>query len=164
MMLDIADLMDGLRRSTNVLSSFVSTIPEAQLDRRRGDDFWTIAEHISHLAQVQPMMLDRLERFSNEEHPEFIPYIPGDGEDEPETPERMEIESALAQFTDVRHRQFALLESADEKTWQRQATHPEYDRYSLYIFVRHMLMHDYWHMYRMEELWLTKDSYLTHME
>lgn len=163
-MLDIADLMDGLRRSANVLSSFVSTIPEAQLDRRRGDGFWTIAEHISHLARVQPMMLDRLQRFSNEEHPEFIPYIPGDGEDEPETPERMEIESALTQFTDVRSRQLALLESADETTWQRQATHPEYDRYSLYIFVRHMLMHDYWHMYRMEELWLTKDSYLTHLE
>jgi hypothetical protein len=24
-----------------------------------------------------------------------------------------------------------------------------------------MLMHDYWHMYRMEELWLTRNDYLT---
>lgn len=27
-----------------------------------------------------------------------------------------------------------------------------------------VLMHDYWHMYRMEELWITKDAYLTRLE
>jgi len=27
---------------------------------------------------------------------------------------------------------------------------------------RHILMHDHWHMYRMEELWLTRDAYLQH--
>jgi hypothetical protein len=25
-------------------------------------------------------------------------------------------------------------------------------------------MHDFWHMYRIEELWLTRDGYLTKVE
>ncbi len=162
MMLDVVDLLEGLRRSPNVLTVFVQSIPEAQLDRRRGEGFWTLAEHVSHLAQVQPMLLERLQRFAQEEHPEFIPYIPGEGEEASDTPERMEIETALSQFAEVRSRQLTLLESADETVWKRQATHPEYDLYSYHILVRHILMHDHWHMYRMEELWLTKDAYLTH--
>lgn len=76
-----AALLEGLRQAPAILSAFISDIPEDKLDRRRGDGCWTIAEHFSHLAQVQPMLLERIQRFIDEEHPEFIPYIPGEGED-----------------------------------------------------------------------------------
>jgi len=161
---DIPDLLESLRRSPNILSRFVRTIPESKLDVRRGEGFWTVAEHCSHLAQVQPMLLKRFERFMNEDKPEFVPYIPDAGKEEPETPPRMSIESALDQFARNRASQLQLLERADDITWQKTATHPEYDQYSLYILTRHALMHDHWHMYRMEELWLTKDAYLTRLE
>jgi uncharacterized damage-inducible protein DinB len=161
---DIRDLLEGLRRAPKILTEFVNTIPEGKLDLRRGEGFWTIAEHISHLAQVQPMLLERFERFKNEEHPEFIPYLPGKGEEEPDTPSRMSVDAALDQFAEYRLKQLALLEKIDDITWKRMATHPEYESYSLYIFARHVFMHDYWHMYRMEELWLTKDAYLTKLE
>jgi uncharacterized damage-inducible protein DinB len=163
-MSDIFDLLDGLRRTPNVLAAFVRTIPEDRLDLRRGEGFWTIAEHVSHLAQVQPMLFERLQRFMNEDHPEFVPYIPGNVEEAPDTPLRMDIVTAVEQFTERRNKQLALLEVADDNTWQKKATHPEYEHYSLYILVRHILMHDYWHMYRIEELWLTRDAYLTKLE
>src|SRR6185369_2556517 len=163
-MQDIPDLLESLRRSPNILSRFVRTIPENKLDLRRGEGFWTVAEHCSHLAQVQPMLLKRIERFMNEDKPEFIPYIPGGGKAEPDTPARMNIESALDQFARDRASQLLLLESADDITWEKTATHPEYEEYSLYILTRHVLMHDHWHMYRMEELWLTRDAYLTRLE
>jgi hypothetical protein len=127
---------------------------------QRGDGFWTIAEHFSHLAQVQPMLLKRIERFMTEDCPDFIPYNPGSAEG-PDTPERMSSEIALDQFSSYRASQLQLLEHTDEATWKKQATHPEYDEYSLYILARHVLMHDHWHMYRMEELRLTRDAYLT---
>jgi uncharacterized damage-inducible protein DinB len=132
-----------------------------KLDLRRGQGFWSIAEHVSHLAQVQPMLLERMERFRAEEHPEFVPFIPGDGEQEPDTPLRLEMPEALYQFEAGRARQVALLETISGAVWERVASHPEYEHYSLYILVRHVLMHDHWHMYRMEELWLTRDDYLT---
>ena len=160
-MKDIAALLDGLKRAPEVLSAFVETIPEEKLDLRRGEGFWTVAEHVCHLAQVQPMLLERLERFRGEEHPTFVPYIPGAGEEEPDTPFRMAIGEALAQFQVYRAKQVALLEKAGGAVWPRTATHPEYERYGCYILVRHIFLHDYWHMYRMEELWLTRDAFLT---
>lgn len=163
-MRDIPDLLESLLRSPAILSEFVSTIPEDRLDLRRGEGFWTIAEHVSHLAQVQPMLLKRVERFMQEEHPEFIPYLPGKEDDEPDTPERMEMKTALDQFAQYRASQLRLLKNADRSVWQKPATHPEYEAYSLYILARHILMHDHWHMYRMEELWLAKDAYLTRLE
>jgi uncharacterized damage-inducible protein DinB len=162
-MQDIQDLLEGLRRTPNILSEFVKTIPEGKMDLRRGEGFWTVAEHVSHLAQAQPILLDRFQRFMNEDHPEFVPYIPGNGKDEPDTPFRMNMTSALEQFAQYRNKQLELLESANDIIWRRTATHPEYENYSLYILTRHTLMHDYWHMYRIEELWLTRDAYLTRL-
>jgi hypothetical protein len=107
------------------------------------------------------MLLKRFERFMNEDHPEFVPYFPENAEEEPGTPARMNIATNLQQFVQYRDRQLVLLENADDITWKKTATHPEYEEYSLYILTRHVLMHDYWHMYRMEELWLTRDAYLT---
>lgn len=158
---DIPDLLDALRRTPAILSAFVRTIPGDKLDLRRGETFWTLAEHISHLARVQPMLLKRFEQFMNEEHPVFVPYIPGGV---PEAPPPMSVPDALAQFAQYRDRQLRLLEGAGSATWKRTGTHPEYEAYSLYILTRHALMHDYWHMYRMEELWLAKDAFLTALE
>ena len=142
------------------MAEFVETIPAAKLNLRRGDGFWTIAEHVSHLAQVQTMLLERLQRFMDEDRPEFVPYIPGDDEAE-SRPSLMEMGDALEAFKGRRRQQVELLEAADGEVWQKTASHPEYEHYSLYILVRHILMHDHWHMYRMEELWLTRDAYLT---
>jgi hypothetical protein len=164
MMQDIPDLLKGLKRTPNILIEFVNTIHESKLTLRRGNGFWTIAEHVSHLAEVQPMLLERFQRFTNEEHPQFIPFNPSKDGDEPATAACMNMTTALLQFEQYRTKQLILLENAGGGIWQRMATHPEYDQYSLYILTRHVLMHDYWHMYRIEELWLTKDSYLTKLE
>lgn len=161
---DIPDLLESLRRSPKILSRFVHSIPENRRDLRRGEGFWTITEHCSHLAQVQPMLLQRMQRFMDEDHPVFVPYLPGTGQEEPATPPRMGIDATLDQFARYRASQLLLLEHADETCWKKTASHPEYEHYSLYILTRHVLMHDHWHMYRMEELWLTRDAYLTRVD
>jgi DinB superfamily len=153
-------VLAGLANTPKILAAFVGDISEEARQRRRGQGFWTIAEHLDHLALVQPMLLERLQRFVAEETPAFIPFIPESGEEQREK-SCLPAEQALQQFTAIRRNQLELLFSVDETIWQRQGSHPEYDRYSLVILTRHMLMHDYWHMYRMEELWLAKDQFLT---
>jgi uncharacterized damage-inducible protein DinB len=162
-MKDIDYIVDGLKQGPKILAGLVKSIPEDRLDIRRREGFWTIAEQISHLAEVQPMMLGRFQRFLEENQPEFIPYIPS-GDDGPKTPPRLDIHVALSQFEDYRERQLKLLEELDTDAWQKTGIHPEYELYSLSILARHVLMHDYWHMYRIEELWLTRDAYLTSVE
>lgn len=159
-MQECPDLIEGLKGSPLILLAFVQSIPEEKRHRRRGKGFWTIAEHVSHLAQVQPMLLERLQRFIDEDRPTFIPYIP-DKEEAEDLPPVMETAAALESFARCRDEQLTVLDQADEDIWQKDGTHPEYDRYSFQILARHILMHDYWHMYRMEELWLTRDAYLT---
>jgi uncharacterized damage-inducible protein DinB len=160
---DISDLIDGLKRSGRILAGFVETIPPEKMNLLRGEGFWSIAEHVSHLSQVQPMLLERLQRFISEDRPEFVPYIPGDGEPESRPP-AMEMNAALESFGHYRDNQIALLEKADPADWQKVGIHPEYELYTLHILVRHILMHDYWHMYRMEELWLARDAYLKRLD
>ena len=160
-MRDIQDIVEGLRRSPGVLSGLVQAIPEIKLNLRRGEGFWTITEHVSHLAHVQPMLLERFQRFLKEDHPEFIPFLPTGDDDEPKTPPLLEINVALELFALYREKQLTLLEGLDDAALRKTGTHPEYEFYSLPILARHVLMHDYWHMYRIEELWLTRDAYLT---
>ena len=160
-MKDIQDIIEGLRRSPGVLSGLVQGIPEGKLEVRRGEGFWTITEHVSHLAHVQPMLLERFQRFLNEDHPEFIPFLPEGSDEEPKSPPLLEINVALELFALYREKQLAVLENQDDAVWRKTGIHPEYEFYSLSILTRHVLMHDYWHMYRMEELWLTRDVYLT---
>lgn len=163
-MQNISNIIECLKQSPTILSDFIETIPEDRLHMRRRDRFWTIAEHASHLAEVQPMLLTRLERFRDEPRPEFMPFLPGDGEDQPETPLLMEMAVAMKQFAVFRARQVKLLEAADLAILEKTGVHPEYEHYSLPILARHILMHDYWHMYRIEELWLTRDAFLTRLE
>lgn len=163
-MQDKQPLLDSLARAVTILTEFVATIPAEKMDLRRGEGFWTVREHVSHLADVQPMLFERLERFVVEAAPEFVPFMPDDDDQADCGPPNMATGDALAQFADYRQRQLALLAQADESTWQKTATHPEYAHYSFYILVRHIRMHDHWHMYRMEELWLTHDEFLTELQ
>jgi len=163
-MKDKQALLDGLAQTVTILNEFVATIPADSMDLRRGEGFWTINEHLSHLADVQPMLLERLQRFEAEAAPEFVPFIPDDGDAADSGPPNMPTAAALVQFADFRRQQLELLKAADDRTWRKTATHPEYAQYAFYILVRHILMHDHWHMYRMEELWLTKDEFLTELQ
>ncbi len=159
----IHELLKSLQTSSMILENLIESIPPERYTQRRRKNFWTIAEHVDHLAEVQPMLLERIERFQEEENPEFVPFIPGD-DDPGKKPQDIDIERSLYNFKSSRHKQLALLERVDEDAWGKSGAHPEYEQYSLSILVRHILMHDYWHMYRIEELWLTKDEYLTNLE
>ncbi|BCS87296.1 DinB family protein [Pseudodesulfovibrio sediminis] len=156
---EIENIIKSLEATPSILAGMVNSIPEDQHLLKRQPAFWSIAEHVAHLADVQSMLVERLTRILTEDKPEFIPFFP-DAEEE-EAPPIPAMAEALSTFSSGRKRQLALLKGINEKEWERTATHPEYTEYSIRILARHILMHDYWHMYRMEELWLTQDPYLT---
>lgn len=155
-------ILDGLSASPAVFEGFLRAVPKDALGRKRGQGVWTVHRHAAHLAEVQPMGLDRLRRILSEDVAVFEPFIPGN--DEPaETPPLPPVDEIIARFAAVREEQIWLLKGIAPEDWEKAAVHPEYDRYGLLIFARHILMHDHWHLYRMEELWLTKDEYLTEL-
>lgn len=162
-MKDKKSILESLANSPIILSELIHSVPSNFLKIKRGNKFWSIEEHAIHLAQVQPMLLDRLDRFIEEDQPEFIPFIPENDEvaQKPKQHNDIDLKNALNSFESLRKKQLSLINAVSSEVWLKKAIHPEYTQYSFYILVRHILMHDHWHMYRIEELWLTKDEYLT---
>lgn len=154
------DLINGLSLSPAIMTRFRFSIPDHRMDQRRGEGFWTIKEHLAHLADVQVMLDERLVRFAKESRPVFIPHFPSDVEGN-----RLPVNLSPAELVDLfrqrREDQLVTIRAYPESVWEREAEHPEYIEYTALILVRHILAHDFWHLYRMEELWLTRDGFLT---
>ena len=155
MILNKADLLSTLRSLPDIIGTYVSNIPEELLDRKRNEEAWTIREHIYHIAFVQEMLYSRLLKIKEEERPVITPYFPEEKEGAPYD----SVQHAVSHYKAVRERQLALINQLAEADFQREAKHGEYISYNIPIIINHMIFHEYWHMYRLEEIWLTKDEY-----
>jgi hypothetical protein len=149
------DLIEGLTNNKRILRQLVSVI-EAEAIHRRIKDYWTIYEHVDHLVVTQKMLLGRIRQFLAEERPVMKPYIP---EDKPEVENASKSAAELVdEFERLRDEQVSLIKKAKRGVWQKAGIHPEYKKYSFEILIRHTLLHDSFHMWRMEELWIEKEE------
>lgn len=148
----VAVWLRSLKDNISILEDLCSSLSVESATVRRHEKFWTIEEHVAHLAEVQPMLLSRLEKFRDEKNPVMTPFIPEEGA----FPGVPSLENSLAQFRQFRLRQLELIAHLGDEAFKNEGTHPEYTAYNLPILIRHIILHDQWHMYRMEELWLAK--------
>lgn len=142
-----------------LLKDLLKSIPEDFYKVRRIREKWTIHEHACHLSEVESMMYDRLLSFKNADYPAFQPFLPGTNVDD-EHLLSMDLDEALERYTRQRFETVQLTRSFDQEVWQKEASHPEYEHYTAKILLRHMLMHDHLHLYRIEQLWLTREAFL----
>ena len=150
-------LIDSLARSPAILTDMLQDIPEGALKLRRKPGKWSIHENACHLAASDQMILERFQRFSHERHPTFKLYLPGTTVEDNLMDADMDV--SMRDFSQSRKAMVELLRTFDDAQWSNAATHPEYALYNPYILLRHTLMHDHFHMYRIEELWLTREEY-----
>ena len=68
---------------------------------------------------------------------------------------KMDLKSTFTEFENLRKKVIDISNNLDKSIWNKEADHPEYKVYTPYVMLRHLLMHDHYHMYRIEELWLT---------
>lgn len=155
----VNNLLLSLEECLEIVPEFINTIPGSELNAKRRPDFWTIRHHVYHLADVQKLFHDRLVLFKNEKNPVIARYVPGAHEEK--KPGYASVTHALAAYQELRRMQIDLLKTFGMADFLREGTHPEYKKYTPLILARHILSHDYWHLYRIEELWLTKDEYLS---
>jgi len=151
--------LETLRTLPEIVEPWFRAIPAARLDVRRKPEDWTLREHLYHVAGVQSMLLGRMVLLRDTPRPEVVPYFP---QNEPALAERFpSVDAAFAEYRTRRTEQLDLLHAVDDTVWNKPAIHPEYERYDLGLVVHHMVFHEYWHFYRMEELWLIRDEFLT---
>ena len=158
--MNIAAHIDILKKAPDLLEELISEIPTAILKKRRKTGKWSIHEHACHLCESQKMMIERFKVFKFTTNPRFDPYLPGTAETPDDVLLHMDLQSSLQIFRKDRKKLIDLLHAFDENDWNKEAIHPEYIKFTPAIFLRHIVMHDHFHMYRIEELWLTTDAYL----
>jgi uncharacterized damage-inducible protein DinB len=156
---EIEDILHGLEKAPGLLASLVRGIPEAMRKKIRIQGKWSIHEHACHIVDVQPMLIRRFHQFKEEEKPVFQPYLPGQTAAVDHLPE-MDLEERLSTFAGLRQELIHLVRGFSQEEWEKTGLHEEYEMYTPRILLRHVLMHDFFHMYRIEELWLTRDAYL----
>lgn len=149
-------IIAGLEQTPSLLEEMLSEIPSTLMKKHRIPGKWCIHEHAVHFAKVQKMLNERLKRFMTEENPEIVPYLPGVSTPADELI-KADLKTSLKEFSRDRKTFIKTLKQLKPKDWRKQARHPQFTSYTPYIMLRHLLLHDNTHMYRIEELWLTRE-------
>jgi len=157
----IEDKLSILSQTPHILKELVDEIPIDQLKVKRQAGRWCIHEHVCHLFEALHMMLERFKTFKRVKNPSFKPYLPGTNDvAASSTLIDMNMDKCLIGFKRERMKLLELLKSYDKDDWKNEGSHPEYVRYNPAIFLRHIMMQDHLHMYRIEELWLTTNEFI----
>jgi uncharacterized damage-inducible protein DinB len=151
--------MTQLEQNRLIYQDLLIEIPREILKEHRLGGKWSIHEHACHMAEVEHLMYDRFLTFKNVEYPVFQPFLQEKARPDIHLME-LDFDMSVHQFMEERQRTVELIREFSEEDWKKEATHPEYKQYNAKTLLRHLVMHDHFHMYRMEELWLTRDPYL----
>jgi hypothetical protein len=106
------------------------------------------------LIRVSWVVDDLLEQMLASQPPVITPYDPGtDNPDDDYCASTLRI-ARLVRGRALLVRRLWELRPAD---WRKAAQHAEYSHYSVFIMFRHLALHDFFHAYRIEELFLNPD-------
>lgn len=142
--------VDALKQSLHIYEDLFELISSEQKHVLPGPGMWSIIQHFSHLALVQPHFAARIRDFLSKQKPIIKPYPNGDDSDVPGP--HLTDEKLLTVYRKERIEQLNLLTECTDETWAKTAEHPEYKEYNLEALIRHIVLHDYLHFYRIEEL------------
>lgn len=152
---DIKECIIILENTPTILKEFINKIPVDKYELIRKDNVWSIKKHLTHLLETQELLYNRLLQFKNEKNPEIKPYFP-----EKAIMHDGDVDELINTFKILRLKQINIINEYKIDDFNKISNHNQYIEYSLPILIRHIIMHDYWHMYRIEEIWLTKDEYI----
>jgi hypothetical protein len=155
--IETAAVVDSLERAPSILIPLVREIPPDLRRRRPKPGKWSAHEHACHLAEVNPLFLERLDLMLRDPAPRIRPYDPGKAHEE-DALLRIDLEEALGRFARDRAAIVARLRGLTPSDWERTAEHPEYARYSVFVAFRHLALHDLLHAYRIEEISLARPA------
>jgi hypothetical protein len=143
------DFIKVLGLNKNILCQFIEKMTDIEINNKI-KKYWTIYEHIEHLTFSQNILLGRIKQFLEEDHPKIKPFGAGnrtfDG--------KYSVKELLQKYCELRDVQIKLIKNATKDTWKKEGIHEEYKKYTFEILVRHSILHDSFHMWRIEELWI----------
>ena len=92
----------------------------------------------------------RLDYMLRDPAPVIRPYNPAD-DDADDALLGVDLGEAMTRYASEREAMVSRLRTLSPAQWDISASHPEYNRYSVFIMFRHLALHDLFHAYRIEE-------------
>lgn len=157
--MDKSRIIEGLDSAPATIADLISGLDPESLRIRRIPSKWSAHEHLCHLASVQPMFNARLEAFRDQAEPRFDYFTPAKAGPGLSLAE-LDLRKSLEGFSAARRAFAGMLRKLPAAAWDKQGFHPEYSIYTPYVMARHLCFHDNLHLYRVEELLITRDEYL----
>ncbi len=149
-------LIAALENAPGVIIPLIREVPLEYLKRRPSPTKWSAYEHACHLSGSDEPFRARLDLMLTTPAP-FIRSIINSPEDESGALLSIDLDEALDRYVRERASLVKRLKELSVEDWQRRAVHEAFSHYSVWIMFRHLLNHEMFHAYRIEELLLKKD-------
>lgn len=141
-------LLKALRETAHAMEALLWEIDEdAQFERVAGDDEWSCAALVTHMAEMERRYLDRLDRIVRLDEPRIDAF----DADSIECAKRS-IYEAMDDLGELRRRTVYLLWSLDDGDWRRKGVHPYLGPMSIMEIAREMNEHDLSHLWQLRRL------------
>jgi hypothetical protein len=148
---EIETILNALNETPRLLKELIDEINPELYKEKIIKGKWSIHEHATHIAVGDIYGFQkRLEDFRQKENPSFEP-LSGDNFDK-DFFIQLDLIKSISDFFEIRQKTIELAKSFDSKDWDKLAIHPEYKIYTPYIMLRHLLMHDHNHLYKIEDM------------
>ena len=155
-MSDTTTLIAALENAPGVIIPLIREVPPQYLKRRPSPTKWSAYEHACHLSGSDRPFLARLDLMLSAPEP-YIKSIVNSPEEEAGALLNIDLDESLDRYVRERALLVKRLKGLSEEDWQRTAEHEAFSHYSVWIMFRHVLNHEMFHAYRIEELLLKKD-------
>jgi len=153
----VEPILYSLEKAPVILNELLQSIPTDMYHLYNEPGKWCIHQHACHIIALQPRMTLRLINSLNKDFPSSEPVVPGKNPTSEELLE-MDLNNLLEQFPHTRIEFVDILRNLKGNDWNRRVEHPKFTYYTPYIMARRIMFHDNFHMYRIEDIWITGDS------
>ncbi len=154
--MDTQALIGSLEAAPGIIIGLVREVAPANLKRRPAPNKWSAHEHACHISTGHDVFLARLDLMLSDPFPQIRSMEPSPDE-KAGSLLSVDLDEALSGYVRERAGTVERLKELSPADWARTAEHEAFSHYSVYIMFRHMLMHEMFHAYRIDELVLKRD-------
>jgi hypothetical protein len=151
----IAAVLDQLAGGPALVRQVIYEMRPELRKRRPEPGMWSAHEHAVHLAAVQPIMMQRLDKMLAQPGVRIRSYEPSRDEAD-DALLKLDLDAEMDRFERERAAMIERLRRLTPDEWAITAEHDEYSHYSVFIMFRHVGLHDLHHAYKIEERLLRK--------
>lgn len=147
----IETILNALSETPRLLKELISEIDPKLYKKKIIEGKWSIHENATHIAVGDIYIFQKmLKDFKEKQKPTFE-SLSGENFAEDFFIE-LDLKKSINDFFEIRQRTIELAKEFNSNDWNKLAIHPEYKTYTPYIMLRHILMHDHNHLYKIEDM------------